>query len=135
VNWIHPYDWSSDGKQILAYAEKTDGKSWTTQIILISVKDGAVRILKSSNGNWPENMCFSPDGQYVLYDWPQKEDSPERDIFMMSIDGSSEIPLVEHPAHDELLGWAPNGENILFASDRNGTYSFWSKQIIEGKPH
>jgi Tol biopolymer transport system component len=54
---------------------------------------------------------------------------------MMSIDGSSEIPLVEHPAHDELLCCTPDGKNILFASDRNGTYSLWSKQIIEGKPN
>jgi Tol biopolymer transport system component len=42
--------------------------------------------------------------------------------------------LVEHPSHDELLGWAPNGENIIFASDRNGSFSFWSMRVAEGKP-
>jgi Tol biopolymer transport system component len=69
-----------------------------------------------------------------VYDLPLKEDSPERDIFLLPIDGSREIPLVEHPAHDELLGWAPDGKNIIFGSDRNGTFSLWNKQISEGKP-
>ena len=134
VNWTHPYDWSPDGKQILAYFERNDQTGWTNQIMLISVADGSVRILKSFNRSWPENMCFSPNGRYILYDWPQKADSPERDIFMITSDGNHEMPLVEHPAYDELFGWPRDGKNILFGSDRNGTFSLWSKQIVEGNP-
>jgi dipeptidyl aminopeptidase/acylaminoacyl peptidase len=123
VNWTHPYDWSPDGEQIVAYFESGEGIDWITQIVLISTADGFVRVLKTSDGSWPENMCFSPDGRYIVYDFPQKTGSPERDIFLMSCDEIREIPLVEHPSHDELLGWAPDGENIIFASDRNGTVS------------
>ena len=53
---------------------------------------------------------------------------------MLSTDGSREIPLVEHPSYDELLGWAPDGGNIIFSSDRNGTLSFWIIQVADGKP-
>jgi Tol biopolymer transport system component len=53
---------------------------------------------------------------------------------LLSSDGIHEIPVVEHPAHDELLGWAPDGKNIIFGSDRNGTFSLWNIQIAEGKP-
>ena len=134
MNWAHPHDWSRDGKQILVYFERNDGTGWITQIAVVSAVDGTVRVLKTFNGSWPENMCFSPDGRYIVYDFPQKTDSPERDIFMISSDGTSEIPLVEHPAHDELFGWAPDGKNIIFASDRNGEFSLWSIQIAEGKP-
>lgn len=134
VKWIYPYDWSPDGKQILAYFSRNDGTDWISQIVLVSTADGSVRVLKTFDGSWPENMCFSPDGRYIVYDFPQKTDSPERDIYMISSDGNIEIPLVEHPAHDELFGWTPDGKNIIFASDRNGTFSLWNKQIVEGKP-
>ena len=132
VRWIYTFDWSQDGNQILAYFERRDGMS--SQIVLVSTADGAVRVLKTFKESWPENMCFSPDGSYIVYDFPQKVGSPERDIFMLSNDGTREIPLVKHPSHDELLGWAPDGKNILFASDRNGTFSLWSIQSAEGKP-
>jgi Tol biopolymer transport system component len=136
VNFTHPYDWSSDGQQILAYFEfKKEGETdWITQIVLVSTADGSVRVLKSFDGSWPENMCFSPDGRYIVYDFPQKTGSKERDIFLLSSDGIREVKLVDHPSHDELLGWAPDGKNIIFASDRNGTFSFWNIQIAEGKP-
>jgi Tol biopolymer transport system component len=136
VNWTHAYDWSPDGTQILAFFEfkKEGGTDWITQIVLVSTADGSVRVLKTFDGSWPENMCFTPDGRYIVYDFPQKTGSKERDIFLMSSDGSREIPLVEHPSHDELLGWTPDGKNIIFASDRDGTFSFWIMPVAEGKP-
>jgi Tol biopolymer transport system component len=134
VNFTNPHDWSPDGKQILAYFERKDKAGWICQIVLISTANSSIRVLKTFNGGWPENMCFSPDGRYILYDFPPKEDAPERDIFLLPTDGSREIPLVEHPAHDELLGWAPDGKNIIFSSDRNGTLSIWAMQIADGKP-
>ncbi len=134
VKWTHVYDWSPDGKQILAYFERKNGTDWIFQIVLVSTSDGSVRVIKTFDESWPENMCFSPDGSYIVYDFPQKTGSPERDIFLLSSDGIREIPLVAHPSHDELLGWAPDGKNIIFASDRNGTFSIWNIQIAEGKP-
>ncbi|GAI95006.1 unnamed protein product, partial [marine sediment metagenome] len=53
---------------------------------------------------------------------------------LLSTDGIREIPLVKHPSHDELLGWAPDGKNIIFASGRDGTFSLWNLQIDDGKP-
>jgi Tol biopolymer transport system component len=69
-----------------------------------------------------------------VYDFPQKENSPERDISLLSTDGSREITLVEHPADDFVLGWAPDGKNILFASDRTGTLSALLIAVTDGKP-
>jgi Tol biopolymer transport system component len=133
VNFTHPYDWSPDGEQILAYFERKNRTGWITQIVLVSTADGSLRVLKTFDGGWPENMCFSPDGHFIVYDFPPKEDVPERDIFLLSADGSREIPLVEYPSHDELLGWMPDGENIIYSSDRNGTIGIWINQVVEGK--
>jgi len=122
------YDWSTDGKQILAFLDGSD------QIVSVSAVDGSVRVLKILEQGDPENMSFSPDGRYIVYDFPQKEDSPERDISLLSTDGSREIPLIKHPAHDYVLGWAPDGKNILFASDRTGTLCAWIIAVADGKP-
>jgi len=131
VTWAQTYGWSPDGKQILACFYRKEGAE---QVVLVSVDNGSVRVLKTLEKEWPKNMNFSPDGHYIVYDFQQKENSSEHDIFLMSADGSREIPLVEHPADDYLLGWAPDGENILFASDRTGNLSAWLIAVANGKP-
>jgi Tol biopolymer transport system component len=131
TEYIQPADWSPDGKQILALLHGKDGAK---RIALVSVADGSVRILKTLDWRYPLKMCFSPDGRYVAYDFPPKESLPERDIFLLAVDDSREIPLVEHPANDFLLGWAPKGDRILFASDRTRTLDAWAIQVTNGKP-
>jgi Tol biopolymer transport system component len=79
-------------------------------------------------------MSFSPDGRFIAYDFPPQENSPDRDIFLLATDRSREIPLVEHPANDFVLGWAPDGKQFLFASDRTGSQRAWLIEVAEGKP-
>ncbi len=129
--WLEPNAWSPDGEHILTLFARTD-KTW--QIGLVSAADGAVRVLKTLDWRRPRKMSFSPDGRYVVYDFPPKEDSPERDIFLLATDGSREIPLVQHPADDRVLGWIPDGKAILFASHRTGTMAAWVIRVAEGKP-
>jgi Tol biopolymer transport system component len=50
------------------------------------------------------------------------------------LDGEHEIELIEHPADDKLLGWAPDGKSVLFVSDRTGTWDAWTIHVSEGKP-
>jgi Tol biopolymer transport system component len=130
--WTQCYDWSPDGKQILAGFIRKDKR---TQIGLVSTADGSVRILKLLGRKMsPMNMRFSPDGRFIVYDIQQEEDTRASDIYLLSIDGSSETSLVEHPSNDILLDWSPDGKSILFGSERNGTLGFWSIQVAEGKP-
>ena len=126
-----PTDWSLDGKYILTALVKPDS---TFLIALVTVADGSVHVLKTLDGRWPRNMKFSPDGRYIAYDFSQQQDSDNHDIFLLAADGSREIRLVEHPADDLLLGWAPDGNHILFASDRSGSMSAWVLRVADGKP-
>jgi len=127
MEWTQCYDWSPDGKYILVCCSKKDR---SMHIGLVSVADGSLRLLKELTGGqdwspWPRNMSFSSDSRFIAYDVPPDKDNPARDIFLLTIDGSTEIPLVEHPANDYMLGWYPGGRELLFASDRNGTPSAW----------
>jgi Tol biopolymer transport system component len=79
-------------------------------------------------------MFFSPDSAYLAYDLPSSDTTKLRDIFVMAVDGSREIPAVVDPNQDLLLGWSPDGGQILFASDRTGAMGLWSLPFRGGKP-
>ena len=44
------------------------------------------------------------------------------------------MPLVEHPANDIVLGWAPDGKWVLFTSDRADTSVPGSYRWSMGNP-
>ncbi len=133
VGWPFPASWSSDGKHILAWLNQPE----TVDIVLVTVEDGSVRKLKSpptSPGFESMRMSLSPDGQYIAYNYAPREDSENQDIFLLAADGSRQIPLVEHPADDVVLGWEPGGKRVLFKSDRTGSADIWDIQVVGGKP-
>lgn len=127
----NPQDWTPDGKNILATFVRNDKNC---QIGLISVADGSIRILKTLDQPHFPLASVSPGGHTIVYDFPSKEGSSERDIFLISIDGKREIPLVNHSADDRFLGWTPDGKNILFVSDRTGTHDMWRIRVTDGNP-
>jgi Tol biopolymer transport system component len=134
LEFIRPADWSADGKRILAALFRKDKP---LQFGLVSVADGSVRILKTLEARDPylsSGPLFSPDGRYVAYSFPPRDDAAEQDISLLTIDGRHEVALVQHPANDYLLGWSPDGKKVLFASDRAGTIDAWVIDVAEGKP-
>lgn len=123
--------WSPDGKYLLAAIRNT---SRANQLVLISVDDGSVRILKPYDlkRNFL-NANFTPDGKYVIYERSQEESLLNNDIYLLSIDEGKEMPLITHPADDRFLGCASDGKSVLFASDRRGTLDAWLIQLEDGK--
>jgi Tol biopolymer transport system component len=125
-------DWSSDGRYILCNFVLSDGRN---QIALVSVANGAAQVLKTFDWRGPGKLSLSPDGRYVAYDLPQKDGSPDRDVFLLSMRGTHEAVLVEHPANDLFPIWTPDGNRILFTSDRTGTFGIWVLSVVDGTPH
>ena len=131
--WVEPGDWTPDGKYILTRLVEEKFKFG-----LLSVAEGSLHIIKEIEilkpHNFPKGGLFSPDGQYIAYDSQQNADTPNHDIFLLSIDGTRNVALAPHPSHDFLLGWAPDGKRIIFASDRAGTVDLWIILAEGGKP-
>jgi len=126
-----PCDWSSDGKHVLAFESQqyqtADGK-----IVLISAEDGSARVLKTLRRSFQGSPRLSPDGRYVALDVPQRESGLEHDIVLLAADGGRETALVSHPANDWVLNWSPDGNWLLFASDRFGTLGIWAVRVVDG---
>ncbi len=127
-----PADWSPDGKYILTEMDKMDKPPFSFQFVLVSVADGSTRVLKTLDW-FTLRLKFSPDGRYIAYDFPQQKDSGSRDIFLLAADRSREMRVVEHPADDQFVGWTPDGNHILFASDRSGSMDLWMVRVADGK--
>jgi len=131
VGYITPMDWSPDAKWIAVILERKDR---TKQIGLVSVQDGSPRVLKSVDWRGPIGLLFSPDGRDVLFDLPASDEADQRDVFVLAIDGSREIPAVVHPGNDIAMGWSPDGKHLLFASDRNGSNDLWALPFSDRRP-
>ena len=132
VSFIAPMDWSPDGKWLAVSLQRRDR---TAQIGLISVPDGALRVLKSVEWRGTTAMAFSPDGRDLAFDMPVTENGTERDVFVMATDGSREVAAAAHPRNDVVIGWTPDGTRLLFASDRSGAMGLWAQGFAERKPH
>ena len=129
--WYEVAEWSADGEQILISGT---GDDESRQLAVVSVADGSVRTLKRSLGSlWPVGVSLSPDDRYLVYDLPEGSNSEERDIFVLNVATGEETPLVRHPANDFVLGWAPDGRHVLFASDRAGALGVWLQPVEDGR--
>jgi Tol biopolymer transport system component len=131
LRYFQPFDWSQDGTRLLMLFSRLDG---TNQIAVLSVADGSTQILKTLDWRSPATMRFSPDGRWILYDFPSRDQAPERDVFLLAADGRRETRIVDHPANDEVLGWSPDGKTLLFVSDRTGAPGAWTLQLADGAP-
>jgi len=122
------HHWSPDGEYVLANVDRGT--------VLISISDGSLDVLSE----WlpSREMRFSPDGRYIAYDLPLREDSPDRDIFLLEVDGGQEIPLVEGPGIERVLDWTPDGRWLLFDSDRGlppgAGRRAWLVEVANGGP-
>jgi Tol biopolymer transport system component len=131
AGFVQPTAWSPDGKRILTLLFRKDNVS---QIALIDAKTGSVRVLKSLNWVYPKKMDFSPDGRWIVYDSFSHDGAKERDLFVLSVDGSREQRLVENPAEDSFPIWSPDGSRVYFASDRGGAMGLWAAPVADGRP-
>jgi Tol biopolymer transport system component len=119
-----PTTWSPDGQFVLAVSERAG--SDTTDLVLVGTADGAVTVLESFSQEGPHWADFSPDGRFVAYDRPSDEEgADQRDIFVIELAGGQSTRIVDDASHDIMLGWAPDGQHILYSSDRTGTPGVW----------
>ncbi len=126
-----PRDWSPDGKWIAVRVRRKDR---TTQIGLVGVQDGSLRVLKTVNWAFNSRIFFSPDGKDLAFDLPASETGDQHDVFVLAADGSREVPAVVHASNDIVMGWSPDGKHLLFASDRNGSIGLWALAFENRKP-
>lgn len=75
---------------------------------------------------WLRYSAISPDGQTVAFTY-------KGDIYTVPVKGGKAMPLTRHSGHDYKPVWSPNGKQIAFASDREGSFDIFIMPAEGGK--
>jgi len=130
TSYIWPESWTAGSDAIVCW--RIDA-GHMRQIVLVPVSGGRARLLKTLDARGAGRMSVSPDGRYLAYDRPSRDDSNARDIYDLDLARGGESRVVENPADDQMLGWGPDDGHILFASDRGGSPGAWLLPVADGK--
>ncbi len=131
AGFVQPTAFSPDGDQVLTLLFRRDNVS---QIALVSTIDGTARVLRSLDWFYPKKIDLSPDGRFVVYDSIPAGESTARDIHVLAVDGSAQAAITDSPANDLFPLWTPDGESVVFGSDRAGKMDAWAVRVEDGRP-
>lgn len=129
--------WSPNGNELVFLSRGLqDTNALSFRLNVISLKDGSVRTWKDLAANrltYPNTLSYSPDGQFLAYDLPNEKENGARSIHVLRPGSSESSLLIGGPGSHKVLGWMPNGRELLFASDRRGTVDAYRVPVVEGK--
>ena len=124
-----PYGWTPDGKSIVVGIVRDDR---SRHLGLVTVADGSYRELKPF---FDDPVFLSPDGKYVANAIATAPGNGPRDLVVFAIENGQQVPRLEHPADDRVMGWSPDSRHLIFSSDRNtGSPALYAQLIAGGQP-
>jgi Tol biopolymer transport system component len=126
---VSVYQWSRDGSLILSALGREDGNV----LALVAARDGGIRELRTLGSAVPQHASLSADGRYVVYDYPERADSMDHDLYVLDAHTGEQWPLEVSPGHDASPFWTPDGNAIVFESDRNRNPSLWMIPVVHGR--
>jgi tricorn protease len=98
-------------------------------------REGGEARLLTSGGGTKSNPVFSPDGSMIAF---TGDYDGNVDVYVMPSGGGVPRRLTHHPAADDVIGWTPDGQQVLFRSPRNhyaGHDQLFTVSVKGGLPH
>ena len=105
------------------------GDLWT-----VRREGGEAHLLTSGTGT-KSGPVFSPDGTMIAFTGNYDGNF---DVYVMPAEGGVPRRLTHHPGFDEVVGWTPDGKQVLFRSGRNSYSRFdrlFTVSLEGGLPH
>ncbi|MFQ6610371.1 MAG: peptidase S41, partial [Fidelibacterota bacterium] len=87
-----------------------------------------IRFAFSEDPLWMRYPAISPNGSQIVFSYGG-------DLFIVSSEGGTALPITRNPAHDYMPVWSPDGSQIAFASDRHGNYDVFVIPSSGGRPN
>jgi len=124
--------WTPDG-QWLAYADRIPNQSQKRIILVhIDTREQKEITLPPSRHYGDFHPTFSPDGSKIAFIRGQAKGI--HDIFVMDRDNQSISRVTFDHKRIGGLAFSEDGREIIFSSDRGGTFSLWSVPAEGGSP-
>jgi len=135
VRWMDPLAWTHDSRSLLVLVWMWDGSS---RLELASVEDGSGFILRAFDWRAPNGAAFSPDGRFLVYDFPPDEHARSTDLYVLALDGSRELRLTDDSDVKTVIGWSGDGSGIYYevrSSDgQQDVSSVWRLPMRDARP-
>ncbi len=116
--------WSPDGTKVAFVSDRKGGLNH----IYIMNADGSNPI--ELNSRFPSKQFrprWSPDGTRILFTGVDADGFPDGEIFVTeALAGVDPVRLTENSFIDTDADWSPDGKQIVFSSNRDGTQSLYT---------
>ena len=121
--------WSPDGKRIVFSSDRdghVDANGWLTYEIYVMDADGGNLRKLTNHPDRDSSPSWSPNGRRIAFmsmrDKKVKNFIPTYEIYVMDADGSNPQNLTNDLNDDRYPSWSPDGERIIFVSERDGHF-------------
>jgi Tol biopolymer transport system component len=117
--------WSPDGRSI-AYSSMSNGH--LDIHVMNADGTGSTQLTTTTTGH-TGMPHWSLDGRRIAF-WTTRDGNDE--VYVMEVDGSNQRNVTNHAARDVLAGWAPDGQSLLFRSNRERAQNEFYRMKADG---
>jgi Tol biopolymer transport system component len=123
TGWGAPYDWSADGKSLVASGWKDTGRAEVWQLPFDGTSNSEVRAQKilshSSYHLWQPH--YSPDDSWILFEAVDiQPKAQESIIYVRSKTGGPWVRITEENHWSDKPRWSLDGKAIYYVTDHDG---------------
>ena len=121
--------WSPDGRKVI-FCDKR-AKDAPLGMFSVDVETHEVKTIIEGKG-YVANPVFSPDGRHLAY--TRGPGFISHDLFVMDMRTGSSKQLTHELRSIGGLAWTPDGDSIVFSSNRQGLFTLWRIDGAGGEP-
>ena len=127
--------WTGDGKYLIVAGRKS--VEAPSRLYAVSVEDGSSRPLTTPPNGWlgDGDPALSPDGRMIA--WTRTKSFGISEVYAARV--ADHLASVEEPrpfTSDQMeaagVAWLPNGQGIVFSSNRAGRRTLWRFPVPDG---
>jgi tricorn protease len=135
----NPLGWSPDGKRVLL-ASVRELQTFGPAFYTVAASDNPGRpkpliaVARMVGGQ------LSPDGKSLVFvrgssDWPRRgyRGEASADLYLHPIGSKQAKRLTDFDGQDLWPQWLPGGRELVYVSERDGTYNLWRLDLASGK--